>query len=183
MPTSGRSNLYPKLKNLLKRFQTPSPKGFTLIELLVVTALIGILSTIVLANYNSFGGRQQVRDAAEHFKSDLRKYQNFAISGQKNPDQSGTSCIGELQSYEVNVNAAGDGYTVDINCGGNPPSEISSVTLPTGISASVGCVRFFPLNGGTDLCGVASPVTISFTGDAAYDVIVRDSGEISIPLP
>ena len=43
-------------------------RAFTLIELLVVVALIGILSTLLLANFNA--ARQRSRDAQR--KSDLR---------------------------------------------------------------------------------------------------------------
>ena len=46
-------------------------KGFTLIELLVVIALIGVLSTLVLANLNS--ARERSRDVQR--KSDLRSIQ------------------------------------------------------------------------------------------------------------
>lgn len=46
-------------------------KGFTLIELLVVIALIGILSTLVIANLNS--ARERSRDVQR--KSDLRNVQ------------------------------------------------------------------------------------------------------------
>ena len=46
-------------------------KGFTLIELLVVVSLIGVLSTLVIANLNS--ARERARDTQR--KSDLRNIQ------------------------------------------------------------------------------------------------------------
>lgn len=46
-------------------------KGFTLVELLVVISLIGVLTTLVVANLNS--ARERARDAAR--KSDLRNIQ------------------------------------------------------------------------------------------------------------
>jgi type II secretion system protein G len=46
-------------------------KGFTLIELLVTISIIGILSTLLVANFNST--RQRARDAQR--KSDLRNIQ------------------------------------------------------------------------------------------------------------
>ncbi len=45
--------------------------GFTLVELLVVVSLIGVLSTLVLANLNS--ARERARDTQR--KSDLRNIQ------------------------------------------------------------------------------------------------------------
>jgi len=46
-------------------------KGFTLIELLVVISIIGILATLLIANFNS--SRARARDAQR--KSDLRNIQ------------------------------------------------------------------------------------------------------------
>lgn len=46
-------------------------KGFTLVELLVVVSLIGVLSTLILANLNA--ARERSRDAVR--KSDLRNIQ------------------------------------------------------------------------------------------------------------
>ncbi len=178
MPTSGRNNLYFKIKSLFKSFPVVATEGFTLIELLIVVAITGILSTVILANYNSFGARQEVRNVAEEFKTELRKYQIFAIAGHKNPDQSG-GCVGELISYEITVISSSD-YEVVINC--DAPTTISTVTFPTGISVSTGCIRFLPLNRGTEICGGSSPLDISFTGDdgTTYIVTVNESGEIQL---
>ncbi len=63
--------VYNENMNFVKRGFTPIKSGFTLIELLVVIALIGILSTLVLANLNS--ARERSRDAQR--KADLRNIQ------------------------------------------------------------------------------------------------------------
>ena len=47
-------------------------KGFTLIELLIVVAIIGILATLLMANF--IGVRQRARDAQR--KSDIRQIQS-----------------------------------------------------------------------------------------------------------
>ncbi len=47
-------------------------KGFTLIELLIVVAIIGVLATLLMANF--VGVRQRARDAQR--KSDLKQMQS-----------------------------------------------------------------------------------------------------------
>jgi general secretion pathway protein G len=49
-----------------------SLRGFTLIELLIVIAIIGVLSTLLMANF--IGVRQRARDAQR--KSDIRQIQS-----------------------------------------------------------------------------------------------------------
>jgi general secretion pathway protein G len=49
-----------------------SKKGFTLIELLIVVAIIGVLATLLMANF--VGVRQRARDAQR--KSDIRQIQS-----------------------------------------------------------------------------------------------------------
>lgn len=184
MPTSWSQYFFINIKNLYLRLKIPNTNGFTLIELLIVTSIIGILSTIVLANYNSFGGRQEVRDTADDFKSEMRKYQNFAISGHKNPDQSGDCDSGTLEAYSVSIDA--NGYDVSVVCPGGTTIAMPRVDFPTGIIGNPGCgsIRFFPVNEGAEVCGVSgvpTSVAISFTRDGTtYIVTVNESGEIRL---
>lgn len=61
------------LKNRRLKPGTRNPEpGFTLIELLVAISIIGVLSTLVLANFNA--ARERARDTQR--KSDLRQVQN-----------------------------------------------------------------------------------------------------------
>jgi prepilin-type N-terminal cleavage/methylation domain-containing protein len=149
-----------------------SAAGFTLVELLIVIAIIGILSTVLLANYNSFGRRQEVKNTAAELKSELRKYQNFAISGHKNPDQSSTcDDTTTLESYSIAIDPSAvnppDRYNVDVNCtptlidlvDGYPWSDninlvelrhLDSAGADVGACISVK-ILFYPVNQGADI--------------------------------
>jgi general secretion pathway protein G len=59
-----------RIKNLKLKIKN-SIRGFTLVELLIVIAIIGVLSTLLMANF--IGVRQRARDAQR--KSDLRQIQ------------------------------------------------------------------------------------------------------------
>ena len=162
------AHFFSGLRNRISNLQ-----GFTLIELLIVVAIIGILSTIVLANYNSFGTRQEVKNAAGKLKSELRKYQNFAISGQKTPNPSDTDCqdTGILQYYAIALNSTefrayllcDPAPALDLVPDHNYPWSGSVVVENFGYTGSVsgscsGIVIFFkPVNENIDLwCGIGS---------------------------
>ncbi len=56
----------------MKRKKFNIQKGFTLVELLIVVGIIGVLATLLMANF--IGVRQRARDAQR--KSDLRQLQS-----------------------------------------------------------------------------------------------------------
>ena len=85
------------MKNLFK-----IKKGFTLVELLIVVAIIGVLATLLMANF--IGIRQRARDAQR--KADVRQVQS-ALEFYRS-DQG---------SYPVSLPYCGSTFT-----GGSPPS-------------------------------------------------------------
>lgn len=178
--------------------------GFTLIELLIVVSIIGILSTVVLANYNSFGTRQSVKNAAAQLKSEIRKYQNFAISGQKTPDPSNTDCqdFGTLSHYIIFMTKPQ--FRAILLCSPAPFFDIvqdfsypwsgQTVVEDFGYTGSTSgncnwiLAWFKPVNKGVDLWCNFSPVPAgadrvfvqlkNLDGSARYRVYVTSSGEI-----
>ena len=55
-------------------------EGKTLIELVVVVAIIGMVATMVLANYSVLNSRTQVRCTAEEIASELRLARQLAMT-------------------------------------------------------------------------------------------------------
>ena len=79
--------------------------GFTLIELLVVIAIIGVLATLIVANFNA--ARERARDAAR--KSDLRNIQT-ALRAYYNDH--GRNPCGSQPNYKIK----GCGSVLPTNC-------------------------------------------------------------------
>ncbi|OGC47613.1 hypothetical protein A2886_02390 [candidate division WWE3 bacterium RIFCSPHIGHO2_01_FULL_42_13] len=56
-------------------------RGFTLVELLLVVSLIAVLSSFLIPGFSNYIDNQNIRQAQEIVKSDLRTVQNNALSG------------------------------------------------------------------------------------------------------
>jgi len=88
MPIFKAQRLKSKVQNRFIKnpfiFRLVPKKGFTLVELLISVAIIAILSTIGVASFNNYSGREAAKNAAFELQSELRKYQNYMISGQQN---------------------------------------------------------------------------------------------------
>jgi prepilin-type N-terminal cleavage/methylation domain-containing protein len=66
--------------------RTASASGFTLLELLVVVAIITIMTGALIPGFSNYINNQNLKQAQEHVKNDLRTVQNKAMTGANSDD-------------------------------------------------------------------------------------------------
>lgn len=157
-------------------------RGFTLIELLVALSIASIILGLSITSFADFQSGQELRQAAETLKTNLRLAQNQALSGVKNCS-SGT-LVGWYVAPQANA------YTIASRCftsSGTP----RTVTLASGITlttTNIGAnsVLFRPINkdvalidGGGSVSELTSDVGFTLTkGSQSITVWLRRTGDI-----
>ena len=103
-------------------------KGFTFIELLISVSIIAILSVISIASFQGATNRAAVKNSAQILKADLRKWQNFALSGAKDPAPGGPPGCIDPNTYSYywvhtsgNMFSNTDYYRYIVGFNGPPP--------------------------------------------------------------
>ncbi|KIN15129.1 hypothetical protein RO22_12380 [Halomonas sp. KHS3] len=79
--------------------------GFTLIELMIVVAIIGVLASIAVPQYQNYVGRAQVSEAislASSAKTAVSEYYMTTGEWPKGNDQAGLSAAAQIQGSYVN---------------------------------------------------------------------------------
>jgi prepilin-type N-terminal cleavage/methylation domain-containing protein len=136
-------------------------RAFTLIELLVVTAIIVVVTSIILADNNRFGGVVQLENLAYDIALSIRQAQVYGISvaglgGSANPFGAGYGMhfdMSDPQHYELFADTAGSGiYDPSENVSPSP------YTIANGFRIASLCVT--PPSG-TENCN-ASTIDIVF---------------------
>ena len=182
-------------------------RGFTLIELVVVVAIMGVVSSIILANNSKFGGVITLRNLAYDIALSLREAQTYGISTRRFDTQGGTVTFSSgygihfagapSTEYILFADANGDGHYTN-------GEQVQSFTISKGFQVSDLCVTD---SSGTQTCNQPSldiafyrpepdadirvgttntlyeSATIKLTsprGDTA-SVLVQLTGQISVP--
>ncbi|EKE00451.1 MAG: hypothetical protein ACD_22C00018G0001, partial [uncultured bacterium] len=68
--------------------KTHTVGAFTLIELMIVVGIIAILTSIMIPSFNFYIANQNLKQAQEQIKNDLRTVQNKALTGALSADAS-----------------------------------------------------------------------------------------------
>jgi len=157
---------------------------------LVVLTIIGILTTIGIASYNSFNEQRLLDKTAYELKNQLRLARSRAINGEKDCQTCGGAGVdGNCGTPDdIGGTIALDGWYANFNtnqmygsCAGSPFGQKTLVELPTGVSIIVTGVsgnnlQFKPLGQGTNLTGSA---TVQFNGfDKTSEITIDASGEV-----
>lgn len=130
-------------------------KGFTLLELLISVSIIGILAAGIIPSFNSYIKNQNIRQAQEQIKSDLRSIQNRALTGSSSTKLIGGSTVKYWVARFTNTSGDYQYYTsVDQTCPASAAaiSDTSyvTVTMPNGIvfNGSTNKCLFFSFDNG-----------------------------------
>lgn len=167
-----RIALAPRLKNAFSE----NSAGFTLIEMLVVVAIVGIMTTVVVASFGSGRTKKELETNAREFAAALRETQSYALTG-KQVAGGGSACAFsvtwmDLSTYKLGSTASG-------SCEAEPTS-LTSYSLKNGVTLSnFGMISFkLPWAAVTFTSGSGSQVIFSKSSDT-HSVCINVEGKIT----
>ncbi|MBU1132815.1 type II secretion system GspH family protein [Patescibacteria group bacterium] len=157
-------------------------KAFTLIELMISVTIIAIVSAGIIPAFSKYIRNQNLRQAQEQLKSDLRSIQNKALTGALSDQLVGTAnmkywgvkFINNSTDYQIFIAA------VDTSCPDPiPPAQFQgsegfsdSIT----VRSATGCIFFDVSDGG--ISGYVSPITLGYSDSELRSVIFISTGLI-----
>lgn len=168
----------------------PAKNGFTLLEIIITISITSILFVLAIPSYRGFQANQELIQAKDNLKSDLRFAQSQALAGIKAPSCGAATKLVGWYIRRIAVNS----YGIYARCVGQS-SLIKQVNLPTGTTVSIPGnihILFRPTDVGTQdvLFGNAevdppipapgvSEATMTLTKGSASKIIrVRATGDI-----
>lgn len=134
-------------------------RGFTLIEMLAVSAIIVVLTSVLLVKNSSFGGVIILRSLAYDVALSVREAQRYGISVR----QSGSGVFSNAYGVEVRAASAANYLLyVDRNADGyygGSGELVTQYSLKQGYRIADLC--YTPASGGAEICG-AQKIDVTF---------------------
>ncbi|MBI4093677.1 prepilin-type N-terminal cleavage/methylation domain-containing protein [Candidatus Kaiserbacteria bacterium] len=139
-------------------FRTRAARGFTLIELLVVTAILSIISGIILINNNKFGGAILLSNLAYDVGLSIREAQVYGIAVRRYGTSNFTVGYGMhfSKSSPTTYVLFADAYSVNGLYDGCPDTLSCELVESTDIHRGFHILDLcaLPGGGGAEICGL-----------------------------
>jgi len=164
-----------------KLLQVSPRSGFTLIELLVVCAIIAVLAVASIPRFRTFNANQELNQAVEQVKSDLRVVQNRAVS------VTDRACGTDYYYWwGVDFDAHSGEYRLvqsdnEVNPDAGSFREVRTKALPTGFELATDVTVWFKMvTGAVKNAGAVTVrrIDASCPGGDCRDVDISEGGRI-----
>ncbi len=142
--------------------QKKNQAAFTLIEIMIAMAIVSIVSSVMLVNFNAKRSQNGVEQSAREVASVVRQAQNYALTGKQTP-AGGNPC-----SFDVTWGGVGTTNVLLVN-NWNNSGACTALTILT-----------YRLRDGVTLNGVAGLVSFSVpfsTVLSAVTIVVSKDGQ------
>ncbi len=135
--------------------------GFTLIELLLVVSIIIIITGSMIPGFSTYIANQNVNQARDQIRSDLRSLQNKALTGENSLDQVSANILPSYWGVRFIQNATTYSYFISSKAADCPPttdvlSKGTSRALPGGLVSRVSMCVFFSYSDGSTSTNTAA---------------------------
>lgn len=145
-------------------------KGFTLIELLVVISIISIIGGGIIPSFSKYVKDQNLKQAQEQLKSDLRTIQNKALTGAMSNAEIPVGSGNRVKYWGVYLSSGSEtvNYYITTETSTCPPTADGTYQgnfkIPNTIvyRGNSGCLFFDIKNGDIVSSGVTSPINIDY---------------------